>query len=131
MIKVSSNRIMLCVALLIGAVSTYLIYRGVQTLGSSDYTISLMYIGAGVGGFLVTGYQYRKMMRASKDVVDSVKVYTTLECAKCDKRTERPFLRGDYIYKTAGSCGDCSGPLVITKITAPEAEHQKGRHPNN
>jgi hypothetical protein len=79
-----------------------------------------MYIGAGVGAFLVAGYQLFKTRKTSTDNSDSIEVHTTLECTQCTKKTERLFERGDYVYKNISPCTDCSGQMVITKIIVPE-----------
>jgi len=114
--------------LLLGAVSVFLVYLGLQTLGSNELITSFMYVGAGVGGFVVVGYRLLKMRNAGKGNIESAKeVYTTLECTQCEKKIERPFERGDYIYKNNGPCKDCSGQLVITKISTPEVKLLRGR----
>jgi len=123
MTKTRSKRIIVGVALLIGAVSGFCVYSGLQTLGSNDFISSFMYIGAGIGGFVAVGYQLLKMRNNTEGNNDSAKeVFTTLECTQCMKKTERPFMRGDYIYKNISPCKYCSGQLVITKISTPEVK---------
>ena len=124
MTQTRSKRIIVGIALLIGAVSGFFVYLGFQALGSNDFISSFMYIGAGIGGFVAVGYRLLKIRNAGKGNVESAKeVYTTLECTQCDKKIERPFVRGDYIYQNIGPCVDCSGQLLITKIITTGETH--------
>jgi hypothetical protein len=118
------NRLVTGIILLVGAVSGFFIYLGIQALGANDFLNALMYLGAGIGGFTVNGYRIYKIMKMSKTKSNHEKeVVTTLECNKCFEKIERTFTRGDYIYKAKGPCVDCSGQLVITKIFTSEEPH--------
>ncbi len=124
MTQTRSNKIIIGIMLLLGAVSVFLVYIGLQTLSGNDLFTSFMYIGAGLGAFVVVGYRLFKLLKVTGPKSDSPKeVFTTVECTQCEKKTERPFMRGDYIYKNSGPCTDCSGQQVITKISTHEETH--------
>jgi len=119
--KNRSNILILGIMLLTGALSGFFVYLGIQALGSNDLLNAAMYIGAGIGGFILVGYRIFKTMKVSQGKSDPTKeVFTTLECTQCDKKIERPFTRGDYIYKKSDPCTDCPGQMVITKIITHE-----------
>lgn len=121
MTKNRSNRLILGIMLLTGVLSGFFVYLGIQALGGNDSLNAAMYIGAGIGGFILVGYRIFKTMKVSQGKSDPTKeVFTTLECTQCDKKIERPFTRGDYIYKKSDPCTDCSGQMVITKIITHE-----------
>ena len=126
MTQTGSNRILLGILLLLGAASIFMVYLGIQTLSSNDLVTSAMYIGAGLVGFIITGYRLFVIRKVSRTKNESqLDVFTTIECTQCEKKIERPFTRGDYVCKNIGPCGGCSGQQVITKISTPQKTQKR------
>jgi len=84
-------------------------FRGVLTLLFMAATLTLMYY------LVLKSTEQRRPKRTA--------TLTTIECASCDFKDKREFMKSDYVGKTIGNCPKCgAGTLYITLIYAEEIE---------
>ena len=110
--------ILLVIAGAMLALSTYYLYRAFTSYQEGSTEASIYYGVIGATGIAITFYMtfiLRKRATVKKEVLN---VMTTIECAKCNFKNLRKFVKEDYVYKTVGNCERCKEPMLITAIYA-------------
>ena len=121
--------LILILAIVVGilAISLSYLYNAVQAsvIGNSEQALYFALLGAtGIGISLYTMYVVRKRIVSQKPLP---KIITTTECKKCGFRSLRKFEKGDYVFKSVGSCQNCNEPTLITSIYTEEAKKKGAR----
>ncbi len=81
-------------------------------LGSSIVNIMLS-VSAIVLAFYMLAQIRAKPMKLG---FETPKVFTTIQCTKCDYKNTREFQKGDYVMKDAEQCPKCSSPTIISAV---------------
>jgi len=106
-IAVVSVLLVLSFISLFQAVETY------RRTGSPDLlTITLSLSAIALSSYVV--FQMRR--KPLKLGFEMPKVYTTVQCSKCDFKNVREFQKGDYILKAIAPCPKCSSQTLISSI---------------
>jgi uncharacterized membrane protein YuzA (DUF378 family) len=130
--QISKTRAMLPLIILIviaaGMVtlSSYYLFRAYLSYREGAMESSIYYAVIGATGIAITVYMTFIMRKRTVMKKAEVPVLTTTECAKCSYKSLRKFAKGDYVYRTVGTCEKCSEPMLITAIYAePPQKKQK------
>lgn len=130
--QVSKTRAMLPLLILIfiaaGMVvlSSYYLFRAYLSYREGAMESSIYYAVIGATGIAITVYMTFIMRKRTLTKKAEAPVLTTTECAKCSYKSMRKFAKGDYVYKTVGTCEKCREPMLITAIYAePPQKKQK------
>ncbi len=106
---------MLSVAFAIGAIVLFLLASLIDSV--QDYSMYILIIGAAL---LVASwgiYFFVGKPSSKKTLPDEREnVITVIGCKGCDKREERAFETGDFMFKELGPCAKCSGVSFIKAI---------------
>lgn len=104
------------------AVSFYYIYSAVVAyLGGA--TQEAFYYGLlGLIGFSISAYVTYTIGKRRVSQKPLPKITTVTECKKCGFKNLNKFAKGDYIFKTVGSCPKCNEPMLVTGIYAEEVK---------
>ena len=118
--------LILILAIVVGilAISLSYLYNAVQASvsGNSEQSLYFALLGAmGIGISLYITYIMRKKIVSQKPLP---KIITTTECKKCGFKSLRKFEKGDYVFRSVGSCQKCNEPTLITSIYAEEAKRK-------
>ena len=114
--------ILLLIAAGMLSLSSYYLYRAVQSYmeGIADASIYYAVIGAtGIGLTVYMTFILRKRTLVKKELAP---VMTTIECEKCGYKNMRKFTRGDFVYKTVGNCEKCNEPMIMTTIYSEQPQ---------
>jgi len=130
--RISKTRAMLPLIILIfiaaGMVtlSSYYLLRAYLSYREGAIESSIYYAVIGATGIAITVYMTFIMRKRTVTKKAEVPVLTTTECAKCSYKNMRKFAKGDYVYKTVGTCEKCKEPMLVTAIYAePILKKQK------
>ena len=77
------------------------------------------YMTVVLSGSAIALSSYLAMQAKQKPVktgFESPKVFTTIQCQKCDYKNNREFQNGDYILKKVEPCPKCNVPTFISSI---------------
>jgi hypothetical protein len=114
------------IVLIVLALSIVSLILAVSTYPSNSYAAGFFaLIGlVALTMSLFTLYQSRRQTAQMK--IEIPKVMTTIECKKCNSKTQREFQRGDYVYKELDACQKCPDQKqIITAIYKEVKEKEK------
>ncbi len=98
----------------VGAIVLFIIASLIDSV--KDYAMYILIVGALLlvaswGIYFFAGKPSKKMENEERE-----NVITVIGCRGCDKREERAFETGDFMFKELGACAKCSGVSFIKAI---------------
>ncbi len=108
----------LSVIFAVGAIALFLVASLIDSV--QDYSMYILVVGALLlvaswGIYFFAGKPSSKELPEDKDK-EKENVITVIGCRGCDRREERAFETGDYMFKELGPCAKCSGVSFIKAI---------------
>ncbi len=105
-------------------VALYYTIEGVTALQQGDgqgisYQLITGLFGIAVSGYMI--YQFRRRMTMAKPPTRP-NLTTIVECKECNFKNLRKFVKGDYIFKSEGTCQKCDEAMLITGIYAEKTK---------
>ena len=109
------------VLLVLSFISLYQVVETYRRTGSPDFlTVTLSF-----GAIALSSYMLLQTRRKTLKLgFEMPKVFTMVQCSRCDFKNAREFQKGDYILKTAEACPKCNSPSFIASIYR-EAEEKE------
>ena len=113
------------VLLLLSFISLYQAAETYRRTGSPDLMTLILSVGAiALSSYLVLQMRHKPV----KLGFEIPKIFTTVQCSKCDFKNIREFQKGDYVLKIVESCPKCQNSTYISSVyreTSKEEEKEE------
>lgn len=100
--------------------SIWTLYRGILSMKDDMEGFYYNAFISLVGIMLAASSIIQIRRRLSLATRAGIRVLTVTMCGSCNLKTIRNFAVGDYVYKEADKCQQCSGPTYISQIYQEE-----------
>lgn len=79
-----------------------------------------------LGAVILSLYMIMQMRKKPVKLgFEPVKVFTTIQCAKCEFQNTRKFQNKDYVLKAADTCPKCNNATYISSIYRKAEEKEE------
>ena len=92
------------------------LFQAIETYRRTGVTDYVTVILSGCAITLSSYLAFQAKQKPEKTGFEPPKVFTTIQCQKCDYKNKREFQNGDYIMKKTEPCPKCSVPTFISSI---------------
>jgi hypothetical protein len=110
------------VLLILSFFSFFQAIESFRNTGSLDYITVMLSLGAVILSLYMITQMRKKPVKLG---FEPVKVFTTIQCPKCEFQNTRKFQNKDYVLKTSETCPKCNNATYISSIYRKAEEKEE------
>jgi hypothetical protein len=110
------------VLLVLSFFSFYQAMESFRNTGSLDYITIMLSLGAVILSLYMIVQMRKKPVKLG---FEPVKVFTTIQCSKCEFQNTRKFQNKDYVLKATEICPKCNNETYISSIYRKAEEKEE------